>query len=101
MPKKEKKTVKGKDKENGGAKQDDAATPTLGWTCEECGQENDSTEELCCACEAPHPKVVQGTGPGTVPLSLKYLVALIPVRNPKPLKPLPSSLHRLLYFLPS
>mmetsp|Transcript_35099 Transcript_35099/g.91142 ORF Transcript_35099/g.91142 Transcript_35099/m.91142 type:complete len:182 (+) Transcript_35099:229-774(+) len=31
--------------------------PAQAWVCEECGQENDNSDALCCACEEPRPAI--------------------------------------------
>lgn len=49
-----------KDKKGGKAKEEvggsePAATADAAWECEECSQENEATESVCCACEAARP----------------------------------------------
>ena len=59
MPKKDKKSSKAKDGE-AGAKPEEAAPAAAEWTCEECGQENEPTDDVCCACEEPRPQSSAG-----------------------------------------
>ena len=32
-----------------------AAEPGCPWVCDGCGQDNEASEDVCCACEEPRP----------------------------------------------